>query len=243
MKKAFVMMAVLVMAAAAQATVVGSDNFTYSDGALVGASGSTWANISGAAGTLLVAGNQLEVQAARAEDAVLALTGAPYSTGDLYFSFSLTMSALPSAGGTYFAMLGNGTSNFRDRLYAFNGSGTTYSLGINNGNVVGATWGSALSLNTTYLIVGRSDLTTDTTYLWVDPVSEASTSISFQSNSTVNVNWFGIRQATGEGNMTLDNLLVGTTFADVSAPIPEPATMGLLGLGALALILRRKMKN
>lgn len=40
------------------------------------------------------------------------------------------------------------------------------------------------------------------------------------------------------GNLRLDNVRL---YGDVQ-PIPEPATLGLLGLGALAMVLRRKMK-
>lgn len=68
-----------------------------------------------------------------------------------------------------------------------------------------------------------------------------STSVSATVASAVSVNWFGVREATGIGNSTVDNLLVGTTFGDVVPAVPEPATMSLLGLGALAMVLRRKI--
>jgi hypothetical protein len=41
---------------------------------------------------------------------------------------------------------------------------------------------------------------------------------------------------------TVDNLVIGTTWADV-VPVPEPTSMALLGLGTFALVVTRRRKS
>jgi len=50
-----------------------------------------------------------------------------------------------------------------------------------------------------------------------------------------NISFYNIGQGEGE-NFGFNNL-------NMAAPVPEPATMSLLGLGALAMVLRRKLRQ
>jgi hypothetical protein len=59
------------------------------------------------------------------------------------------------------------------------------------------------------------------------------------------INAFALRQGTSgsspndaaPGDLFLDNLIVGTTFASV---IPEPSSFALLGLGVATWLIRRR---
>ncbi len=237
MKTLVVGLMLLSMAGVASAALIWSEDFAYADGELVTVSGGNWARLSGTGDDMLVSGGSLAVSGSLTDDNERALDQG-YSAGSLYYAFTVNFSAIPTAGGAYFAAFNNGSS-YRDRMYANTGSGSNFRLGIGNGSTVGATWASDLTLGTSYRVVVRSDLDTDTSYLWVDPVNELSTSINNSTASTVNPDAFTFRQAAGEGTMTIDALRVGSTFEDV---IPEPGTMALVlvGLGGLKAFARRR---
>jgi hypothetical protein len=238
----------VVSLAGVNATVLLSDDFP-TDGALVGqtpAVGGIWTANTGTAGTLLVSNNQLEISASRTEDAFSSFGN---QTVDLYAGFVLNMSSsLPSSSGTHFAtfMSGAAGTTANARLFSLtSGAGSGfYRLGIaNSGTTASFTWGSDLSPNVSYQVVfkftqnGASDFVS----LWIDPINELSTSISTASEAiTTNVNGFGFRQNTGSGNMTIDNLRVGTTFAEA---IPEPSTWALIGLGAAFVLWRIRRRR
>lgn len=114
--------------------------------------------------------------------------------------------------------------------------------------------GNGYDVNTSYLIAMSYTNTTETTYnsqVWINPAltatpGTANLSLSqFYVNSATNQYQFG----NGNGNPTagtviyVDELRVGDTWSDVIPAIPEPATVGMLGLGALVTLTVRRFRN
>src|SRR5208283_3951495 len=88
--------------------------------------------------------------------------------------------------------------------------------------------GTALTTGQTYLIVEEIDLTAKTASLWIDPDSSTFGGTAPTATATLSgiaataVDNVGFKaQAAAGGPFYIDNLLIGTTWADVT-PTPEP---------------------
>lgn len=224
-----------------------SDDFSYSDGDLPTQSGGVWSNISGSvgAGDVQVVSGQAEVSGARSGDDQRLLGGGAHSNDVLFAGFDITFTALPSAATTYFANFKNDSTTFFAKVFGTNDGGSVRIAITTQANnpATGAAWASTFALNTTHRIITKLDQSGGwpaTATLWLDPVNEFSTSITAADTpfpTNVNMTAFLLRQSTGEGTILIDNLLIGTTFADV---IPEPSTILLVGVGLVGLVVLRR---
>lgn len=218
-------------ASTAVAATVLSENFTYADGSLVGATGSPWASTSGTAGQVNVTSNVLNITGTESQDVNASLSGSPYSTGELIATFDVNFTVLPT-GSTYFAHFLNSNTVFRTKVFSTTTGATAgnFLIGItNNTNTLAVTVPTNLSLNTTYSITMSFDLNGLTSSLAVNGGTEVTASDTIPS---VPINGFGFRQSTGIGTMTIDNLVV--------THVPEPSAALLGGLSLLGLLRRRR---
>lgn len=269
MKQIIVFAGVAVFSVASQAQQLFYEPFSYLDGALTNVAAGTWNWHSGSGGALtlnVVSGqafiDQGDTSSGRDDyNRLLGTTFDPATdnTTKLYAGFSVRFTALPvnagtSINGSYFAHFKSSAPNeFYSRIGASAGV-TANTLRVAVGNESGFSsaaptyFAQDLNLNTTYLVVARLDLATDQTTLWIDPLSESSTSVTATDGITYSVgaiNAYALRQGTSgsspnfgaPGDLYIDSLRVGTSFASV---IPEPSSIALLVLGGLLLLRRRQ---
>ena len=197
---------------------IASDDFTYSDGSLVG--NGAWVNHSGNAGDLLVSSGQVVVQhGTPSEDANLPFT--PVS-GVLYYGIDLSVSSssdIPGSDNEYFAHFRTGNT-FRARLDVVPGTGGgNYTLGISSsGSTADVVWGTDLTFGVTYRAIAKYDQDSGVAELWIDASSSGDTSITGDTPSSgTSIESFALRQSDSNNNetITVDNLIVGQTFAEV----------------------------
>ncbi len=229
-------MIVFFVPASTRGAVLLEDSFAYPDGPILDVSNGRWIHHSGTTpGQVEVSHGRLVLSGTETEDIHALLAGEPFmsdnSTNVFYVSFSFRFRALPSNGGAYFAHFKDaGTSNFRARIWAFTSGASAggYRLGISFGSSsVSASLATDLSLNLDYRLVCRLDNQHATARLWLNPATESDPHVtSTDAGDPITLVAWAFRQASGAGEVSIDDLRVGTTFADVLTdvpPAPEPA--------------------
>lgn len=223
MKKSLMLvMAMLLVAAGANAAVIASDTFSYPDGPLVG--NSTWYNHSGNLDDLLVFAGQAVVEhGVPSEDATL-----PFvlpNAGDVYFSFDFSVDDLgaPFAGTDfeYFAHFKDDGFGFRARMdvQAPTGAGD-YTVGISTiGSTADATWPADLTYGVVYNVIARYNQDTNIAQMWIDASADTDLSIlgNDESDPGTVMTGFALRQSDSAENETIrvDNLVIGDSCVDV----------------------------
>jgi len=219
----------------ARAVVLLDEPFNYSDGPLVTVSGGVWSTHSGVTGEVGVVSGHVDLRVPDTEDVNALLLGQPYPASTniwLYASFTVNVSVLPSAGGTYFAHFkGTGNTIQRAKVFALtSGAGTgQYRVGLANAaNSAAIATATSMNTNADYRIYLRYVVSNATATLWVDPTSEVSPSITATAivPTPGTITSFALRQDIGIGVVAFDDLRVGTSFVDVfQAPITNPPTI------------------
>lgn len=249
----------LTIAAPANATILVNEDFGHSDGALVGQTptpgpGGTWAAFSGAGNKPIQVSSgtiSLEQSSGSGEDVATSYT-AQSATATTYarFDFSLPSGQTvdPDGSGLYFALFkDDGTSTFRGRTGVLSpAAGGDFQLAINADSSdlgSGAQWASDLSFDTTYTTVISWNAATGESKLWLDPVNEASTSISHTgSNTGTLLSTFAFRQSNDyTGSQIIDNLCVATSFDQALTCTPEPTSLLLMVFGMAGIATRRRL--
>jgi PEP-CTERM motif len=228
-----------------QANILFSDNFnSYSSGNLVGQGG--WAAHS-AAGLIpvQVSGGAISlVQGSGSREDVNHDLGATMGAGDTwYYAFNVSVSGFSNI--VYFASFLQGTANYEGRLFVGPSTGSDFTFGLSGtSSSMVSSWGTPLTYGTPYRVVVSYAFDTQAVSLWVNPVNQASTSISDTGSFQDAVTAISFRQASASNTEVIDNLVVATTFQEAltGVSVPEPSTLALGLLGGLAglVALRRK---
>ncbi len=160
------------------------------------------------------------------------------TSGTVYFSFLIRVTATPGTVYYYLGLLPSGTTSGGGRaadpvVFALNSSRQPGVSGAGSSYAYSST---AMALNTTYLIVLRYDFSTRNSSIWVNPSSStfggsAPTPDATTSGPTLTPASLGnlYLRAPSSGALNLDTLRIASTWAEVT-PLPnQPPTIAPSG--------------
>jgi hypothetical protein len=168
----------------------------------------------------------------------------------VYFSFLVQPQGTLGDGafnGFFGVYLGTSTPNLPDNLFIGkpgSSAAADYDLETRGGGGVVSSDVAPVIGSTTLLVVKAELLTgNDRFTLYVNPTVGAPEPASGFVKTDINLSAgpnAGISSLVvySSGAFALDEIRVGTTFADVTAPVPEPTSLAMFGLGAIGLIWR-----
>jgi len=227
------------------------DAFDYPNGNL--ATNHPWKEVYGSRPELVM-NDRVQIAQTNEETFLERAFSAPQSGQVLWASFTINLTTLPSnPGGVYFADFTDTGSTFLSRIFALttNAFPGTYRLGIadENANYSSSTHkggpSAVMPLNLApgidYQVVYMYDSVNAFGQLWVNPasVSDVNSGPTGDVGSTaLPMANFELGQQTGEGIMTLGNLLVsldyngvGSGFGVVATNVPALPVIGLQPVG------------
>ncbi|MGD9873203.1 MAG: PEP-CTERM sorting domain-containing protein [Kiritimatiellia bacterium] len=234
MKKLLIGLMVLGLASAASASLITSDDFSYtgtvSNGGWVGFSGAAMPTVDG---STAIGG---------AGDGDARLVYADQGSGAVFASVNLNITDVGTSGNSYLFGFSDGTL-MEGRFGVQYVNASTYNIGVFGAGTAPLGSTMTLNVNQSYLITMMLDQANGIHSLWVDSdgtdfaTPDATTTIAASSGN----DGFFLRQGdnwdNGDASWTVDNLVAATTFAEV---IPEPTTMALFGVAVGMLVLLRK---
>jgi len=258
----------------AHATLLYSEGFNYTPGTYLGNVGNGW--MGGSKTNLQIGtsdltypglfdqgGNSLVVSNGTSTLNSNVFSGGPVTSGNLYYSFVIngTTAATNNSYITGLDPVGGSLTGSSDALAVYYGTSTAgnYRIGVRttSGGTGAAYASTTLALGTTYFLVTEFTFNAnnlDTINLFIDPApggtqpgTPDATQTMLTADPTINIGDVAFKaQGVAYGQWTVNDLNIGTTWADVTpvaTVVPEPSTLALFGLGVLGLVFARRMRR
>ncbi len=235
MKKLFAFF-VLLICVAVNADVLLDDNFNYPDGSLVDNAAWNSTSVDTTVGELQVDGGKIFVVDGNTEDVYATFT--EQTSGEIYAGFDINVSAA-NTGEYFFHYKPSSGTYYRSRLYVVaKDTGFQFAINYNSSSLAYASFTSqTYDFNTTYRVVVGVDFANKISSLTVVDTGDT---ISATYTYVVDpIDGVSIRQRTYTGDLSIDNLIVATTFSEVtpnSTMVIVPDVAGMSSTAAQSAI-------